>query len=95
MAGDINWDESKRRSNWLKHGLDFAQASSVLDSPYRLDVDQIRKGEWRTQSFAYVFDMLAVLTVVHVSRGETVRIISFRRASTEERVAYHDWLQSE
>ncbi|MBL8390629.1 MAG: BrnA antitoxin family protein [Candidatus Accumulibacter sp.] len=33
------------------------------------------------QSFAYVFDVLAVLTVVHATRGKAWRIVSFRPAS--------------
>jgi hypothetical protein len=65
----------------------------VLDSPYRLDVESVRGGEERTQSFAYVFDVLAVLTVVHVAREDALRIVSFRPASEEERSAYHDWLE--
>lgn len=36
----------------------------VLESPYRLDVESVRATEVRTQSFAYVFDVLAVLTVM-------------------------------
>jgi uncharacterized DUF497 family protein len=36
----------------------------------------------RTQSFAYVFDVLTVLTVVHVWRESTMRIISFRKNCT-------------
>lgn len=67
----------------------------VLCSPYRLDVASVRKGEQRTQSFAYVFDVLAVLTVVHVERDDALRIVSFRPASEEERSAYHDWLEND
>jgi uncharacterized DUF497 family protein len=68
---------------------------TVLDSPYRLDVESVRNRELRTQSFAYVFDVLAVLTVVYVSLENAVRIISFRPASEEERTAYHDWLEND
>jgi uncharacterized DUF497 family protein len=42
-----------------------------------------------------VFDVLAVLTVVHAARADTLRIISFRPASEEERGAYHDWLEND
>lgn len=45
------------------------------------------------QSFAYVFDVLAVLTVVHVARDDALRIVSFRPASEEERSACHGWLE--
>ncbi len=65
----------------------------VLDSAYRLDVERTRNQERRTQPFAYVFDMLAVLTLVHVRRDEALRSISFRPASEVERNAYHVWLE--
>lgn len=49
----LTWDEAKRRSNLLKHELDFANALAVLDSRYRLDVTTQRHGETRVQSFSY------------------------------------------
>jgi uncharacterized protein len=48
----ILWDEAKRLANLDKHGLDFVDAVMVLDSPYRLDIENVRGGEQRTQSFA-------------------------------------------
>ena len=95
MIRRVQWDEAKRASNLLKHCLDFLDVVLVLDSPYRLDVETVRQGEARTQSFAYVFDVLTVLTVVHSTRGDVLRIISFRPASEEERDAYHDWLEND
>lgn len=94
-AKRFSWDEAKRRANIDKHGLDFVDAVLVLDSPYRLDVDSYRGGEARTQSFAYVFDVLTVLTVVHVAHSQGMRIISFRAASTDERSVYHEWLEND
>ena len=89
----MEWDEVKRRKNLAKHGLDFNDANRVLENPFRLDVEIIRNHEQRIQSFAYVFDQLAVLTVVHTI--EKKRIISFRRASRDEREVYHEWLTNE
>jgi uncharacterized DUF497 family protein len=89
------WDPEKRLNNMAKHGLDFIDAVAVLDSPYRLDVQSVRNQELRSQSFAYVFDVLAVLSVVHISRENQMRIISFRPASELERTAYHDWLEND
>jgi hypothetical protein len=97
MANSVRilWDESKRELNLDKHGLDFVDAVVVLESKYRLDVESVRAGEHRTQSFAYVFDVLAVLTVVHVAREDALRIVSFRPASEVERSAYHGWLEND
>lgn len=91
----VLWDPEKRQTNLDKHGLDFIDAVAVLESLYRLDVQSARNRELRTQSFAYVFDVLAVLTVVHVLRENSMRIISFRPASEIERTAYHDWLEND
>ena len=88
----MEWDETKRKTNLFKHGLDFINARYELESEIRLDIDIIRNNEQRVQSFAYVFDCLAVLTVVHSNNGQ--RIISFRRASREEREVYHEWLET-
>ncbi len=89
----MKWDESKRIQNLMKHGLDFKNAGQVLDSPFRLDVETVRNNERRMQSFAYVFERLSVLTVVH--SGNAGRVISFRKAGREEREVYHDWLEKE
>lgn len=95
METDYSWDEAKRRANLRKHGLDFRHASEVLKSRYRLDIEIVRNGELRTQSFSYVTKRLAVLTTVHVDRDGTTRIISFRPASAVEVEVYLEWLETE
>ena len=92
METKLIWDEGKRIANLSKHGLDFADAGEVLDSLYRLDISAVRGGETRTQSFSYVMGCLRVLTVVHIDREGATRVISYRRASTEEREAYYEWI---
>ena len=94
MKSRFTWNEQKRATNLDKHHLDFADAGLVLDSQFRLDVEVVRKDEERTQSFAYVFDRLAVLTVVHLPGGQP-HIISFRIASKEEREVYYEWLEND
>ncbi|MHB8848545.1 MAG: BrnT family toxin [Burkholderiales bacterium] len=94
MKSRFTWNEIKRAKNLEKHHLDFADADWVLGSPLRLDIDSVRNNEVRTQSFAYVFDRLAVLTIVHLQKDRP-HIISFRTASEEERKDYHDWLKND
>jgi uncharacterized protein len=95
MKHRLIWDEAKRVSNLAKHGLDFRQADTVLDSRYRLDVPEIRGSELRVQSFSYVFGLLTVLTLVHTQRGDATRVISFRHANLKEWERYDDWLNTE
>lgn len=87
------WDELKRQANLEKHGLDFLRAGLVLESPYRMEIATRRQGENRIQAFAYVFNVLAVLTVVITKDAKPTRIISFRKASREEKEAYYEWLE--
>ena len=95
MEVPLIWDEPKRLANLRKHGLDFADAGEVLESRYRLDVQELREGELRVLSISYALGFLAVLTVVHTDRDGMARVISFRRASQEEREAYDVWLEDE
>jgi hypothetical protein len=87
------WDERKRQANLEKHGLDFLRAGLVLESPYRMEIATKRQGEKRIQAFAYVFDVLAVLTVVTTKDAKPTRIISFRKASRAEKEGYYEWLE--
>jgi len=94
MNNKYTWKESKRLSNLEKHKLDFSDADLVIESPYRLDIETIRNGEHRQQSFAYVFELLTVLTVVYLP-NKTPHIISFRPAKHSEREVYYDWLEND
>lgn len=88
------WDEHKRLSNIDKHGLDFADAKLVYENRYRFEIYVEQGGEKRVMLFAYVFDHLAVLTLVITRRGKCIRCISYRRAHEDEREAYHEWLSN-
>ena len=84
MGIKYTWHEAKRLVNLEKHKLDFIDADCVIDSPYRFDIETVRNGEYRQQSFAYVFERLMVLTVVYIP-NEKPHIISFRPAKNSER----------
>jgi uncharacterized DUF497 family protein len=81
------WDPKKAASNLRKHGVDFADAISVLEDELALTLDVDHPHEPRfvtigTDAFA------RVLVVVYTIRGEKVRIISAREATSRERRQY-------
>lgn len=52
----ISWDESKRRLNIEKHGIDLAQLAAVFDGPMvTVEDDREIYGELRLQSLALWF----------------------------------------
>lgn len=89
---NYEWDEAKRLANIAKHGLDFVDAPLVYDSPIKLEAVSERNGERRIQAFAYVYEVLTVLTLVYIPNAGAVRCISLRRAHSDERSLYHEWL---
>ena len=83
------WDEAKREANLVKHGVDFMDALEVFADPLRVErVNQRREyAEERREVVGMVRDQM--LFVVYTLRGEVRRLISARRASRNERRAYH------
>ncbi len=84
----FEWDEAKREANFVKHGVDFADALEVFSDPLRMErIDRRREyDEERHQVIGCVSDQ--VVFVVYTLRGRTRRMISARRASRNERQAY-------
>lgn len=77
------WDEGKRQANLKKHGLDFADAEKVFDGPMVVFEDTRESyGEQRMIGIG-LMDCLVVL-IVHVESNEEIRIISMRKADSDE-----------
>ncbi len=86
VFGDFEWDEHKATHNERKHGVSFEEAASVfLDLDYLLVTDSTGPDRFVALGFSA---LARLLVVVHCERGERVRIISARRATTRERMRY-------
>jgi uncharacterized DUF497 family protein len=82
------WDEAKRQANLAKHGLDFAEAEKVFASPLLVFEDiRANYGEQRMIGIG-LLDFLVVL-IVHVESNEEIRIISMRKADSDETDLYY------
>ena len=82
------WDENKRRYNLKKYKIDFIDAIAIFDDPYRIELECYSKGELRFQTIGIINEV--ILFLVYTLRGKAKRIISVRRASKNERKAYHE-----
>ena len=82
----FEWDENKRELNLEKHGIDFVDAIDVFMDLSRIEAESSRDNELRYQTIGAVNDV--VILVVYTYRAGTVRLISERRASKNEREAY-------
>jgi len=90
----IIWDQSKNRSNRVKHGVSFEVATLVFEDPFHLSImDRIENGEERWQTLGMVGNVV-VLLVAHTfaerDGEEVARIISARKATRKERQRYEE-----
>ncbi len=84
----FTWHEAKRRSNLVKHGLDFADAAKVFDGPMVLFED--RRRDYNEQRMIGIGLLAAlVVLVVHVESDESIHVISMRKADNDETNLYY------
>ena len=85
---DYRWDPQKAVSNLQKHGIDFADAVGVFEDEWGLTVreDEV-EGEQRFVTLGTDF-LGGVIVVAYTYRGDSIRIISARRATRRERRIY-------
>jgi len=88
---DYEWDPHKARSNLRKHGIDFADATTVFSDEYALTIPDDDPDEERFVTMG--MDALGrILVVVYTWRGERIRIISARKADSYECKQYEGQL---
>jgi uncharacterized DUF497 family protein len=84
---EVEWDSRKAASNLKKHGVDFADAATVLYDDFALTVSDEHADEERFVTLG--MDALSrVLVVVYTWQGEGIRLISAREATPRERRQY-------
>lgn len=84
--GDFEWDADKAAANFAKHGVSFEEATTVfLDLDYLLLPDPAHEDRFLALGFS---QLARLVIVVHVERGERVRIISARKATRTEGESY-------
>lgn len=84
---DFEWDPRKATSNLRKHGIDFADAATVLDDALALTIQEDHPSEDRHVTMGKDAPG-RLLLVVYVWRGRRIRLISARRATPRERRQY-------
>jgi uncharacterized DUF497 family protein len=86
---EFEWDETKRRSNFDKHGVDLFEAALIFEGPITTREDRRHDyGERRFVSVGIVGD--ACFVVVYTRRGGKVRLISAWKGGRHEKERYED-----
>ncbi|KAF0108322.1 MAG: hypothetical protein FD146_896 [Anaerolineaceae bacterium] len=91
----FEWDKQKNRANVEKHGLDFADACKVFESPMLVRLDDRKDYSENRWIGIGLLDMRAVVTVFAEPKENTIRVISFRKATSDERKRYEQAYKNE
>jgi uncharacterized protein len=84
---DVDFDPKKNLSNLRKHGVDFPTAARIWEGfVVEREDDRRDYGETRLLSLGTVDDRIVL--VVHTWRGEKRRLISARKANSDEQKIY-------
>ena len=84
----MDWDETKRRSNLAKHGLDFRDFERFDWDSAVFRETQVVEGELREQVLGLLDGQLVF--VVYTERGGETRVISMRRPNRSEARGWYD-----
>jgi len=85
----FEWDFKKSKTNIEKHGVSFEEASTAFRDPLSLTIDDPlhSRDEERLVLIGMSYNN-HLLVIVHTERGDNIRIISARKATTKERKYY-------
>jgi uncharacterized DUF497 family protein len=86
------WDSNKARLNLEKHGIDFVDATGVLEDERALTLRDPYAGEEERWITVGADSLGRILVVVYTWRGNRIRLISARPATARERSQYEESL---
>jgi uncharacterized DUF497 family protein len=83
----FEWDEAKRESNLLKHGIDFIGVEKVFEGETITILDD--RFDYAEERFI-TLGLLdgRVVVVVHTETDELIRVITARKATKNEEISY-------
>ena len=88
---EFEWDEAKAESNKAKHGVPFEEAKTVFNDKLFVDFyDPDHSNDEHRYIILGESVRRRLLMVSYTQRGDTVRIISVRKATQRERKAYEE-----
>jgi len=88
----FEWDSRKAKSNYAKHGVSFKEASTVFGDLLSLTIADPSHSQPDEERFVTIGNSYVgrLLVVVHCDEGDTIRVISARKATRRERKDYEE-----
>ena len=89
MGTRVEWDPAKAAANLEKHGITFEETAAVFLDPLSSTIPDPAHSFDENRFVTMGLDTVGrLLVVVHTEQEDTLRIISAREATPQERRAY-------
>jgi len=89
MKLEFEWDNTKAKANFRRHGVSFDLAKTVFKDPFAIErLDDREQHDEERFVIIGVADGKVLLFVVYTEREEHIRIISARRTTQNEQDDY-------
>jgi uncharacterized DUF497 family protein len=86
---EFEWNIKKARINWNKHGISFEEAVSCFYDPFQLSFyDPEHSDDEYREILLAQSEKGKILIIVFTLRDDTIRLISARNATRQEKTYY-------
>jgi uncharacterized DUF497 family protein len=86
---EFEWDDEKAVNNLNKHDVSFEEGVTIFNDPLMATIFDPDHSEAEERYVSMGISVQGrLLVVVHTERGERIRLISCRKATSAERKAY-------
>lgn len=93
----FEWDDVKEKINIAKHGIDFGTAALVFRDENRIEfydeAHSTDEDRYITIGQINGIAVTVIVMVVYTEREKAIRLISARKATTQEGRMYYDYTQ--
>jgi len=87
----FEWDEKKADENLRKHGVSFDEAKTVFNDPFSVTIyDPDHSSDEQRYVDIGLSSKGRLIVVSYCKRGETIRLISSRKATRKEQRDYEE-----
>lgn len=84
------WNAEKAQTNSVKHAVTFEEACEVFFDPLYMSFDATEDDELREAAVGVTTARRLLVVIYLAIHGNSIRIISARKATTQERKQYED-----
>ena len=92
MSLQFEWDENKAKTNKRKHSITFEEATTAFADELSITIDDPLHSEDEDRLILIGLSKESkLLIVIHIEKTETIRIISARKATKQEKILYEEY----